>query len=179
MINQHLVLESEPWCPQTNWFRVFIVNCYFQMLILLLFLHSKPLDLESWAEFPPSNWELSRKNHKFPHLRMAHDHFVTKLHTLGLRMRISTADVTFAAFDEDSLFTLFSVSIIWSHTWWWCMKSRYREYLWFLMRDIDDGDADDDQLIVLIRMLVWLTAEFFWFNMLMRMVWLTAEYFWF
>ena len=26
-------------------------------------------------------------------------------------------DVTFAAFDEDSLFTLFSVSMIWSHTW--------------------------------------------------------------
>ena len=39
------------------------------MMILSLFLHSEPLDLESWAEFAASNWELSWKQHKLPHLR--------------------------------------------------------------------------------------------------------------
>ena len=48
-------------------------------------------------------------------------------------------DVTFAAFDEDSLFTLFNVSMIWSHTWsdqikieimWWWSQ-------WWLLSDCD------------------------------------------
>ena len=38
-------------------------------MILSLFLHSEPLDLESWAEFAASNWELSWEQHKLPHLR--------------------------------------------------------------------------------------------------------------